>query len=151
MHGKHVLCISRCMPAAQRHQQGPPSCFVSASKSQDSGGHSPAKACITSHRPILAVLGDNVENHVLQERACQLTAALTMGKGACTSLVPESLKGLLELCNDAVAASVREQACNALCQLARPSAGCHACSHLQALGAPLILLQALQGTYNAHC
>lgn len=167
MHGDHVLCITRCVPAAQRLQQGPPSGLVPASKSQGSGGRSPGKACIASHqlfaefkvlRPHLLTLsavcfmpmvysGSNLKSHVLQERACQLTAALTVDKSACTSLVPESLKALLELCNDPVAAAVQEQACNALCRLARPSAGCHACSHLQALGAPLILLQSLQGAY----
>ena len=81
----------------------------------------------------------------MQERACQLTAALAMDKDACASLVPDSLQGLLELFSTAVAAAVKEQACNALCRLSRASAGCHACSALQAAGGPKILLQFLQG------
>lgn len=82
----------------------------------------------------------------VQERACQLTAALTLNQEACKSLVPGSLQGLLALCSMASPAAVREQACHALCRLARPSAGCHACSHPQAAGAPLTLLHLLQGT-----
>ncbi|KAL3154190.1 hypothetical protein ABBQ32_013704 [Trebouxia sp. C0010 RCD-2024] len=81
----------------------------------------------------------------IQERACQLTAALAMNTAACMSLVPACLQGLLALCSTTSGPAVREQACRALCGLARPSAGCHACSHLQAAGAPATLLQLLQG------
>ena len=85
--------------------------------------------------------------HGMQERACQLTSALTLDKEACKSLVPGSLQGLLALCSTASVAAVREQAAHALCRLVRPSAGCHACSHLQAAGAALVLLQLLQGLH----
>ena len=83
----------------------------------------------------------------MQERACQLTAALTMDTEACKSLVPGSLQGLLDLCSMGSVAAVQEQACYALCRLARPSADCHACSHLQAAGAALTLLHFLQGMH----
>ena len=83
----------------------------------------------------------------MQERACQLTAALTMDREACKSLVPGSLQGLLDLCSMDSVAAVKEQACYALCRLARPSAGCHACSHLQAARAALTLLHFLQGMH----
>ncbi|DBB06545.1 TPA: hypothetical protein ACH3X1_012086 [Trebouxia sp. C0004] len=81
----------------------------------------------------------------IQERACQLTAALAMDDAACSSFVPDGVRGLLDLCNSSVAAPVREQACYALCQIARSSPGCHACIHLQTLGASKTLLQLLKG------
>lgn len=75
-----------------------------------------------------------------------------MNAEACMSLVQASLQGLLALCSMTSAPAVREQACHALCRLARPSAGCHACSHLQAAGAPLTLLQLLRGIHMpTHC
>ena len=85
--------------------------------------------------------------HGVQERACQLTAALAMDDAACGSCVPDGVRGLLDLCSSSVAPSVREQACFALCQIARPSPGCHACVHLQALGASQVLLQLLKGMF----
>jgi len=83
----------------------------------------------------------------VQERACQLTAALAMDDAACSSFVPDGVKGLLDLCSSSVAAPVREQACFALCRIARPSPGCHACVHLQTLGASQVLLQLLKGMF----
>ena len=146
---KHVLCITECMPAAQFLQQGPTGCLVSALQSKSSGGlSSSSNATIPagfSKQHLLPKLSSR--RHGTQERACQLTSALTMDKEACMSLVPGSLQGLLALCSMDSLAAVREQACHALCRLARPSAGCHACSHLQAAGAVLILLQFLQGMH----
>ena len=84
----------------------------------------------------------------LQERACQLTAALAMDFTACTLFVRDGLKGLLELCIPSVRAAVQEQACYAVCRIARPSSGSHACSKLQVLGAPATLLRLIQGMSN---
>ena len=80
---------------------------------------------------------------VLQERACQLTARLSMHD---SPHMLNSLRGLVALCNPSVAAPVREQACHALLQIAKSTAGLTACAELQALGATQTLLQLLKGT-----
>ena len=79
---------------------------------------------------------------IMQERACQLTASLAVHNAAHAM---DSLPGLLGLCDASVAAPVREQACSALCQIARSSTGCQACCSLQATGATLTLLQLVKG------
>lgn len=155
MLGKHVLCINKCMPAARFLQQGPTGCCVPALQSKDSGGSSSSNSIIPAGFSKQYLLSHSMFNMLgMQERACQLTSALTMDKEGCKPLAPGSLQGLLALCSMASVAAVREQACHALCRLVRPSAGCHACSHLQAAGASLILLQSLQGmrlTPAAQC
>ena len=79
---------------------------------------------------------------ITQERACQLTASLAVHNAAHAM---DSLPGLLGLCDASVAAPVREQACNALCQIARSPTGCQACSNLQAMGATQKMLQVAKG------